>query len=211
MPKKLFDQLDQDKRARIMRVALEEFAQFSYDESSTNRIVKHAGISKGSLFQYFHNKEDLYFYLLDCIIEELTADLLDDIATFPQDVFDRTIKYAELEFVWYIHHPLEYQLIKKAFVKSNTEIYKKTQQRYALKSEDVFYRIFEHAHTDQLRWKKEKVLKILKWFVQGLNEEFIQGIQTQDHLDALKEEYLKRLVEYMEILKYGLVAQGGEG
>ncbi|KAB3527434.1 TetR/AcrR family transcriptional regulator [Alkaliphilus serpentinus] len=61
MPKKLFYELDEEKRERITNVVLREFAQHSYNESSTNRIVKNAGIGKGSLFKYFQNKQDMYF------------------------------------------------------------------------------------------------------------------------------------------------------
>lgn len=52
-----------------------EFAEYGYENSSTNRIVKKAGISKGSLFKYFPTKEDFYFYVLDEITAELNSSL----------------------------------------------------------------------------------------------------------------------------------------
>ena len=36
-----------------------------YDKASTNRIAKHAGVSIGSLYQYFPNKEALITILRD--------------------------------------------------------------------------------------------------------------------------------------------------
>lgn len=63
MPKKLFHELQEDKKQKIISVSISEFAKYGYTDSSTNRIVKDSGISKGSLFKYFESKEDLYFYV----------------------------------------------------------------------------------------------------------------------------------------------------
>ena len=65
MPNKLFFELDKQKQDRIISAAITEFATHGYENSSTNRIVKECAISKGSLFKYFENKEDLYFFLID--------------------------------------------------------------------------------------------------------------------------------------------------
>lgn len=52
------------KRQRIVDLALVEFAQNEYETASISRLVAQAGIAKGSFYQYFENKEDLYTYLL---------------------------------------------------------------------------------------------------------------------------------------------------
>ena len=64
MPKETFFNLPEDKRQRIIELALAEFAENDYDTASISRIVAQAGIAKGSFYQYFENKEDLYTYLL---------------------------------------------------------------------------------------------------------------------------------------------------
>ncbi|MDQ7794746.1 MAG: TetR/AcrR family transcriptional regulator [bacterium] len=64
MPRETFFNLPEAKRKRILDLALDEFAGGSYREASLTRIVKRAGIAKGSLYQYFEDKFDLYFYLL---------------------------------------------------------------------------------------------------------------------------------------------------
>lgn len=64
MPKETFFNLPDEKRQRIIDLALAEFAQNEYDTASISRIVAQAGIAKGSFYQYFENKEDLYTYLL---------------------------------------------------------------------------------------------------------------------------------------------------
>ncbi|MCB0240988.1 MAG: TetR/AcrR family transcriptional regulator, partial [Anaerolineae bacterium] len=70
MPKETFFNLPDDKRSLICDVAIEEFTEYLYDQASVNRIVAKAGIAKGSFYQYFEDKKDLYMYVLQVIAEK---------------------------------------------------------------------------------------------------------------------------------------------
>ncbi len=48
-----------DKRAALLRAALELFAENGFNGSSTALIAKRAGVASGTLFLYFKTKEDL--------------------------------------------------------------------------------------------------------------------------------------------------------
>ena len=65
MPKQTFFNLDESKRLAIIDAALEEFSNHTYNEASINTIVENSNISKGSLYQYFEDKKDLYLYLIE--------------------------------------------------------------------------------------------------------------------------------------------------
>jgi len=71
--KPTFLNLPEDKRQRIIDVAVEEFAGKPYSKASLSNIVSRAGIAKGSMYQYFEDKKDLYSYLLDMAVEEKMA------------------------------------------------------------------------------------------------------------------------------------------
>lgn len=64
MPKPTFFNLPDDKRELIIRLAVDEFADNDYDTASISKIVAQAGIAKGSFYQYFEDKRDLYLFLL---------------------------------------------------------------------------------------------------------------------------------------------------
>jgi len=70
MPKETFFNLPEEKRQRILDLAIEEFAHHDYQTASISRIVAEAGIAKGSFYQYFEDKADLYRYLLNLIFQE---------------------------------------------------------------------------------------------------------------------------------------------
>ncbi|GAB4212066.1 MAG: TetR/AcrR family transcriptional regulator [Roseiflexaceae bacterium] len=65
MPKPTFENLPAAKRQAIIDLALEEFAERPYAVASISRIVERAGIAKGSIYQYFEHKQDLFLFLLD--------------------------------------------------------------------------------------------------------------------------------------------------
>lgn len=65
MPTQTFWNLPAEKRQAIIDIAVEEFAAHDYANASISRIVARAGIAKGSIYQYFADKRELYLYLLD--------------------------------------------------------------------------------------------------------------------------------------------------
>lgn len=65
MPKQTFFNLPEEKRQRIIDLAMDEFAVQPYSKASLSNVVARAGIAKGSMYQYFADKQDLFTYLID--------------------------------------------------------------------------------------------------------------------------------------------------
>lgn len=72
MPKQTFFNLPDEKRQVIVNAATDEFAEYGFEAASINRIVANSGISKGSFYQYFEDKLDVFKHLLDVMGEEKT-------------------------------------------------------------------------------------------------------------------------------------------
>ena len=64
MPRSTFFNLPEDKRARVVEALKAEFAARPYVRASVDRVIGAAGVSKGSFYQYFDNKEDAYAHLV---------------------------------------------------------------------------------------------------------------------------------------------------
>ena len=73
MPKQTFFNLTEEKRRQIIDIAIDEFADNDYEKASISKIVARAGIAKGSFYQYFADKDDLYGYLISLIAEKKAA------------------------------------------------------------------------------------------------------------------------------------------
>lgn len=207
MPTPLFWELDTEKQQNIFMAGVSEFAENGYENSSTNRIVKKAGISKGSLFKYFPTKEDFYFYVLDEITAELNSSLEEKMNALSPDLFQRIVEYSVLEFSWYILYPEKSKMIVKAFTKNDTGIYKKTVLKYGNREQEIYDWFLQDIDTTQFRWSRHKTLDVVKWFLKGFNDDFLSKMQKQAYADfgMIEKEYVKDLSEYIEILKSGIV------
>jgi AcrR family transcriptional regulator len=64
MPKDTFFRLAAPRRDRLVEEAVAEFADRTYAEASLSQIARRARIPKGSFYQYFEDKLDLYRWLL---------------------------------------------------------------------------------------------------------------------------------------------------
>jgi len=89
MPKQTFLNLPEEKRKAFIEIALDEFANNDYNSASVSKIVEEAGIAKGSLYQYFEDKQDLFMYLLDVANTEMMAHITQTPPPDPNaDVFE---------------------------------------------------------------------------------------------------------------------------
>ncbi len=91
-----FLRLPEEKRTRFLNAAWEEFTAARFVDVSVNKIVRRAGIPRGSFYQYFTDKDDLLAYLLEevrnYVKEEYRRVLTDnggDIFQAQLDCFDR--------------------------------------------------------------------------------------------------------------------------
>jgi AcrR family transcriptional regulator len=73
MPKQTFFNLPAAKRDAFIAIAIDEFARHPYESASVSRVVAAAGIAKGSVYQYFDDKQDLFLYLVDHAARALIA------------------------------------------------------------------------------------------------------------------------------------------
>jgi AcrR family transcriptional regulator len=87
MPKSTFDNLPDDKKERILQAAKTVFSKTHYQKATVDMIVDGAGIPKGSFYQYFHNKDDLFKFMFK------------DIGVAKADILtEEMIKFSHLSF-----------------------------------------------------------------------------------------------------------------
>ncbi len=90
MPKSTFLNLAPEKRSRIIAGAKEAFSKKHYYEVTVDSIVEFSKIPKGSFYQYFINKDDLFKYIFWDIGIDKNKELLDEIEK------SKNIKFSDL-------------------------------------------------------------------------------------------------------------------
>lgn len=73
--KEAFKKVSEEKRNKILDVAIVEFAENGFVSANINSIANEAGISVGSLYKYFDHKEDLFLTIIHYGVETLKTIL----------------------------------------------------------------------------------------------------------------------------------------
>src|ERR1700754_1149524 len=109
MPSSTWFRLNVAKRERILRAAMREFGEHGFSTGSLNTIAREAGIAKGSLFQYFTDKQEFFGYVCDEASRHTREEMERRVSTLD---FDQTFEewLVDVFCEWTEHiaeHPLE--------------------------------------------------------------------------------------------------------
>ena len=97
-----FYELPEEKQLSVLNAAMEVFAEYEYKKASTDLIAAKAGVSKGLLFYYFHNKKSLYLKTYEYMVQTL-HDAICDSPLFEITDFFELITYATKKRCRYLH------------------------------------------------------------------------------------------------------------
>ncbi|MDX9695369.1 MAG: TetR/AcrR family transcriptional regulator [Bacteroidales bacterium] len=94
---KQFKDIRDEKMALIMEVALERFANDGYYQTTISHIAKHAGISKGLMYNYFDSKEALLKAIIHRSVNEVYSYLdIDHDGQLSTDEFEFFIRKIDI-------------------------------------------------------------------------------------------------------------------
>ncbi|MDR2167408.1 MAG: TetR/AcrR family transcriptional regulator [Clostridiales bacterium] len=88
MPSQTFLRLRDEKQEIIIRAAIGEFTENGFMRARVEDIAKRAGIAKGSIFQYFENKGELFNYCAAWGLEIIMKKLDGRMNIADMDIFD---------------------------------------------------------------------------------------------------------------------------
>ena len=116
MPKQTFLNLPEEKRKAFIETALDEFANNDYNTASVSKIVEKAGIAKGSVYQYFEDKQDLFMYLLDVSNQEMLGVIQQSPPPDPHADFFETLRWQMSAAVRAsVKFPIHSRLARRAY------------------------------------------------------------------------------------------------
>lgn len=87
MPTETFLRLPEEKRTRLVDAAWTEFLHVPFEAVSINKIILRAKIPRGSFYQYFVDKKDLFYYLLGDMMGYLLGQYTRILHRYEGDMF----------------------------------------------------------------------------------------------------------------------------
>jgi len=146
MPKPAFFNLSDDKRNLIISKAVDEFSAAEYDTASINQICIQSNIAKGSFYQYFTGKLDLYIYIMTIALEQkfyFFSSVLNDFKLLTLKEQIRLLFVKGIEFAK--EYP-QYAALGERFLKeSNTSAKSAVIEEGEKKSEALFIQMINNA------------------------------------------------------------------
>ena len=202
-----FHELSLEKQRAIHNAALEVFGQYDYKRASTDLIAAKAGVSKGLLFYYFHNKKALYLHTYS-YVSQLVAEAISDEHLWEITDFFDFITYATEKKVKLLAenpHIMEFSL--RCFYSQKEDVSGDIQTEISSGINEKYKTCFQHLDLSKFRDTADPVniLKMLIWLTDGylhakqmegkpivleeIDREFARWTQMFKQI-AYEEEYL---------------------
>lgn len=196
---RLFLGLTDEKKARIINAALEEFTKHGYDNASTNVIVKNAGISKGSLFKYFSNKQTIYYYLYE-FAGEVISSIYKQIDYNITDFFERLKNIGDVKFNIIQKFPEVFNFLKSANEETNPNIKEYVYKKRDSEIEKGLNLLYKGVDFTKFRddIDLEIMLNLIKHIMLSFNEEHIKKLKSFTEVD---KKYIDEWEVYFKALK----------
>lgn len=88
MPKETFFRLRDEKQESIMRAAIHEFVENGFARAKIGDVAHNAGVAKGSMYQYFEDKKELFVYCAEWGLEVFMKKLDERMNIRDMDIFE---------------------------------------------------------------------------------------------------------------------------
>src|SRR5699024_8807974 len=148
-------------------------------KASTNEIVRKANISKGSLFNYFNSKIDLYLYLIDYSVQ-IIEQIVEQIDLNETDIFKRieNIGLKKLRNQRKLQQVLDFHDTTKK--EESDEVKEIIKQKVDTIYDESTNKMYEQIDYDKIREgiDIEKAIEILNWTMFGFGEKGLKQINT---------------------------------
>lgn len=102
MPTRTFYNLPEEKRRKLLDAIHGELVRAPFEEVSINQIIRMAGISRGSFYQYFESKWDMLEYLMADYRETLKRHALASLEQSGGDLFGMFLDMFDFTYTFVI-------------------------------------------------------------------------------------------------------------
>ncbi len=142
--KPTFDNIPEEKRIKILTIAVEEFANNGFENANINTIAKRCEISVGSLYKYFDTKSDLFLTSVNFGIDYL-KNILGEIVVSEEDVMVKLEKLIRAAISFSRENSVMIKLYNKFTTENNAELGKQLARSMEKITSDAYKQTIIHG------------------------------------------------------------------
>lgn len=189
-----------DKVNRIINSAFKVFSKNDFEKASTSLIVKDAEVSRGLLYHYFKNKQELFEYLLYFAFHVISDSMEAEIDWENDDIFVRLSDSMKVKLEVTMKYPFVFDFFERCSERIPSETIKKYRKAYHPNTQKMFY----SRNIDFTKFKNDvdidMMIVIARFTIKGvLNKHFKQINLEKEVLDI--DMVMKDIDKHLDFLK----------
>jgi len=205
MPSETFLRLPEEKRERFMNAAWEEFLRVPFEEVSINKIILRAKIPRGSFYQYFSDKKDLFYYLLSDMMQYLLGQYNQVLHQQKGDMFQAQLHCFDLVMDG---KRLDPQFARGMVIMQRNPVFLSQQIVENQVAYGIWEMVKEHVDVTMFRNEDEELAKqTLVMSLVMLVMTMTDAVTKPEQIEVCRRELMVRL----DILKHGSLKSSREG
>lgn len=194
------------RRQQIINSAIDEFGINSYVEGSLNNICRNGNISKGIIYHYFKNKDDLYLVCVTECFNSLTTFLTSEKINF-NNVEQAIEKYIDLRLQFFKDNPKFSNIFTNALLQPPKHL---VEEIKVIKAElDKFNINFYEQILENVNLKnhvsREEAIEYFLIFQESFNYYFQN--KAYGDFGKLIDEHELKLRKLLKIMFYGMIKE----
>lgn len=206
MPTETFLRLPEEKRSRFLNAAWEEFTRTSFADVSINQIVRQAGIPRGSFYQYFVDKRDLFVYLMDSVHSRFLEGYVQLIREYRGDLFrSQLAAYDSFLAHWPDADPALNRCFHLLRLNPGMDLQKMMDGH---PGRLLLEQVYDDLDLTSLSCRDRSfVRQVFSLTAMALGSAIMDSLMDPSHAP----DYRQDLVQRLEIIQHGCLAQSGSG
>ncbi len=164
-----FYELSEEKQQAIYNASMEVFGDYEYNRASTDLIASKAGVSKGLLFYYFHNKKALYLHTFE-YVSKIVEDAISDTHLSEITDFFELISYAtEKKVKILIENPFIMRFSIRCFYSQKEDVSSEIQTEISNEKGRKYDAYFKNLELGKFKEEidPEQIYHMLVWMTDG--------------------------------------------
>ena len=198
MPKQTFFNLKEEKKKKIEKALIKEFSNNTFEKASISNIIAEANIPRGSFYQYFEDKEDAIYYIINKYLEKEKNRIYQYLLKNKGDIFETAINiYEDTAKIKEKNENEElFKNILQELKKNNINVF--DEHKKILKSQKTIEKMINKTELNiENEEDLQDFLRILNVIIRAISMEVVLKKLTV-------EEGKQRLIREIEILKKGM-------
>lgn len=213
MPKSTFFNLPADKQEKIIRGSITEFAGKGYEKGNIGEIAGNSNVAKGSMYQYFDDKRDLYIFTVKQALEISMSGIryvFDDLRQ--ENIFD--FMYKGFKAAWPLLEKERdvFLLLRSVRFEADSTGRDELLGIITASSEELFTQIIEENKAKGLI-RKDISTRLLLIYINGISAAFkshMLDLAVSSGKDVVDTEFAdneKIITDMIDLIKNGITAK----